>query len=216
VAWPTGAVPGIDVSHYQAVIDWPTVQSAGVAFGFAKASEGESSSDLYFVDNWSGMKAAGILRGAYHFFHPARDPQAQVNCFLQQLAKANGDSVVLAAGDLPAALDIEVTDGIAVPAVMAGAMAWLMAVEAATERRPIVYTYTNFWNNTLGNPSDLSGYPLWISYLNVTTPILPSAWPNWIFWQFAQQPLTGVPSVSVDLDVFNGTEPELQTIAGYA
>ena len=115
MAWPTGAVPGIDVSHYQAAVDWPTVQSAGVTFGFAKASEGESSSDLHFVDNWSGMKAAGILRGAYHFFHPARDPQAQANCFLQQLAKANGDSVVLAAGDLPAALDIEVTDGIAVP-----------------------------------------------------------------------------------------------------
>jgi GH25 family lysozyme M1 (1,4-beta-N-acetylmuramidase) len=64
MAFPSGAVPGIDVSLYQSVVDWARVSAVGERFGFAKASEGISgtgSSDPYFVDNWSGMKAAGIL-----------------------------------------------------------------------------------------------------------------------------------------------------------
>jgi lysozyme len=84
MAFPTGAVPGIDVSHYQGSVDWATVAGGGERFGFAKASEGVSgtgSSDPYFADNWSGMRAAGILRGAYHFYHPKDDPTAQAHNF---------------------------------------------------------------------------------------------------------------------------------------
>ena len=88
--FPAGAVPGIDVSHYQAHVDWAAVAGGGVRFGFAKASEGTVVPDQYFLDNWNGMKAAGILRGAYHFFHPNADAQAQAHNFLQRLAVANG------------------------------------------------------------------------------------------------------------------------------
>src|ERR1039458_8515560 len=139
--FPAGAIPGIDVSHFQAVVDWTAVAAGGVRFGFAKASEGMSVPDQYFLDNWSGIKAAGILRGAYHFFHPNADPQAQADNFLRRLAAANGGSPVLAQGDLPAALDIEVTDGASPATLLAGASSWLAAVKAATGKHPIVYSY---------------------------------------------------------------------------
>ena len=102
MSFPSGAVPGIDVSHYQAVVDWTAVAAGGERFAFAKASEGALVPDQYFLDNWRGMKAAGILRGAYHFFHPNADPQAQASNFLNRLAAANGGSPLLAPGDLPA------------------------------------------------------------------------------------------------------------------
>jgi len=213
--FPTGAQPGIDVSHYQAVVDWSAVNAGGYVFAFAKASEGSTVSDLYFADSWSGMKTAGLLRGAYHFFHPATDAQAQANWFLQCLTNANGGSPVLAQGDMPPALDIEVTDGVAPADVIAGANTWLTAVQAATGRQPLVYTYVSFWRDTLGNPPDLSAYPLWIAHLNVSAPTVPGGWPNWLFWQFDKQPVSGISGGVVDLDAFNGTLHDLQSLAGY-
>jgi GH25 family lysozyme M1 (1,4-beta-N-acetylmuramidase) len=49
MAFPSGAVPGLDVSHYQEVVDWPTVAGGGKAFAFAKASEGGDRKDGYVL-----------------------------------------------------------------------------------------------------------------------------------------------------------------------
>src|SRR6476660_7502929 len=46
---------GIDVSHYQLTINWTSVKNAGIAFSWAKATDG---------------KAAGVPMGAYHYCHP--------------------------------------------------------------------------------------------------------------------------------------------------
>jgi lysozyme len=210
--YPAGAIPGIDVSHFQAHVDWSAVAGTGVRFAFAKASEGIAVPDQYFLDNWNGTKAAGLLRGAYHFFHPNADPQAQATNFLKRLAAANGGTPLLAVGDLPAALDIEVTDGASTAALLAGANAWLAAVQAATGKRPIVYTYPSFWKTTLGNPQILADYPLWIAHMSVPSPSVPGSWQKWAFWQFDKQLHPGVPSPVTDLNAFNGTVEELQNL----
>jgi lysozyme len=129
------------------------------------------------------------------------------------LANANGGVATLAVGDLPVALDIEVTDGADTADLLAGAASWLATIEAATGKHPIVYTYVSFWQSTLGNPPDLSNYPLWIAHLNVAAPAVPGGWANWIFWQFDKQPLPGVPSLVTDLDAFNGVYADLQSLA---
>lgn len=211
---PAGAQPGIDVSHYQGNVDWPIVNGAGYVYAFAKACEGTATPDDYFVGNWANIKAAGMLRGAYHYFHPSSDAQAQADYFVNCLATANGGSAVLAPGDLPPALDLEEADGVAPADIMAAAIVWLQAVQTATGRQPLVYTDPSFWKS-IGNPADLAGYPLWIAHLGVTSPTVPSAWSNWIFWQCDQQPLAGVPGTAVvDLDAFNGTLYDLRTLAG--
>jgi lysozyme len=212
--FPAGAIPGIDVSHYQSHVDWAAVAEGGVQFAFAKASEGALVPDQYFVDNWSGMKAAGMLRGAYHFFHPNADPQAQAANFLKRLAAANGGSALLAPGDLPAALDIEVTDGASTAALLAGVSSWLAAIQTATGKRPIIYTYPSFWKSTLGNPATLSDYPLWIAHLNVASPTVPGGWQKWHIWQCDKQLKPGVPAPITDVNAFNGTIDDLQNLAG--
>src|SRR3954471_21486658 len=96
----TARMSGIDVSHYQQEIDWQQVRRVGVAFAFIKASEGINVSDPMFNHNWRGAKAARILRGAYHFFRPQLDAEAQVNLFLDRIQND--------AGELPPVLDVEV------------------------------------------------------------------------------------------------------------
>jgi lysozyme len=213
---PAGAQPGLDVSHYQGAIDWTAVSTGGYVYDFAKASEGVNSADEYFAANWPAIKAAGLLRGAYHYFHPSMDGQTQADYFLQCLSEANGGTAMLAQGDLPVALDLEVTEGVVATDLMAGATVWLQAVQTATGRQPLVYTGPDFWTS-IRNPADLSGYPLWIAHLtSAPSPTVPSAWANWFFWQYDQQPVGGIPdSAVVDLDAFNGTLHDLQSMAGF-
>jgi lysozyme len=216
MAFPAGAQPGIDVSHYQGAVDWPTVAEGGEVFAFAKASEGsgDQAADLCFADNWVGMKAADLLRGAYHFFHPGSDANAQADAFLASLSKTNGGSPVLNPGDLPPALDLEVTDSVSPADIISAATVWLQKVRDATGKQPLLYTFVSFWQNTLGNPTELADYPLWIADTQVSAPIVPGGWSNWYFWQFDQQTIGGIASPTVDVDAFNGTLHDLQSFAG--
>ena len=65
---------GIDVSHYQGFVNWKQVKAAGYAFGIAKATGGTRFVDSQFHNNWQGMREAGLVRGAYHFFHADENP----------------------------------------------------------------------------------------------------------------------------------------------
>ena len=91
---------GVDVSSYQPGINWATVASSGVSFGIAKATEGLSVQDSEFQNNWTGMKANSVVRGAYHFFHSLDDGAAQADYFLAQVG-------TFQPGDLPPFLDWE-------------------------------------------------------------------------------------------------------------
>src|SRR5215472_10861520 len=104
-------LPGIDVSHYQGTIDWASVRTAGIVFAYAKATEGITYTDPLFTNNWSAMKAAGVVRGAYLFFHSNDDPTAEADHYLSVVG-------TIAPGDLPPMLDVEVTDS-QTPAVIA-------------------------------------------------------------------------------------------------
>ncbi len=93
-------VYGIDVSVYQGDIDWAKVATAK-DFAIARVSD-RSYLDTKFDKNWSGMKAAGIIRGAYQYFEPAQDATAQANIMIQKM-------VGFGPGDLPPMLDVEAT-----------------------------------------------------------------------------------------------------------
>src|SRR6185437_115907 len=77
-------VIGEDRSSFQPVSSW-----SGDYFGIAKAAEGTGWQDPTFAANWANLKAAGIPRGAYHFFHPADDPVQQAD-FAWDVVQAQG------------------------------------------------------------------------------------------------------------------------------
>src|SRR5690242_5333217 len=68
---------GLDVSHHQGTLSWPSIASGGVEFCFIKATEGTSFVDDKFERNWRGAQDAGLFRGAYHFGRVGSDPATQ-------------------------------------------------------------------------------------------------------------------------------------------
>src|SRR3954453_12196349 len=59
---------GVDVSNHQGEIDWRPVAADDMSFAYIKATEGGDFIDDRFRPNWDGAAAAGLDRGAYHFF----------------------------------------------------------------------------------------------------------------------------------------------------
>lgn len=197
-----GTVQGIDVSHFQGVVNWQQVKQAGMCFAFAKATDGITYTDPELAANWAGIQAAGLLRGAYHFFEPNDDATAQAQHFLA--------TVKLAPGDLPPVLDVEVTGGVANAQIWSGVSTWLQIVEQETKRQPILYTAPGFWN-THQPDLTLARYPLWLADY-ATQPTLPTGWTSWLFWQHSQTGTVAGVTGSVDLDIFNGTLEQLHRL----
>jgi lysozyme len=192
------SVKGVDISHYDGTIDWAQAKAAGISFGYAKATESTNFVDPTFSTNWSAMKAAGVARGAYHFFHPEVDATAQADYVL----KAVG---TLEPGDLPIVCDLEQTNGVSEAATLADAITFLAAVTQGSGKTAVLYVSPAFLSSYAG----LDPYPLWIANWSVSCPDVPSPWTTWAFWQNSDSgTVAGIPS-TVDLDYFNGTLSEL-------
>lgn len=211
-------VPGIDVSYWNAGIDWPKVRAAGQRYVFAKATEGDFYADPTFDDNWRGAKTAGLLRGAYHFFRSNVDPRKQATKFIDYVKSMNDN------GELPPVLDLESNDGQTKEKVIARAKTWLDLVEAAFNRKPIIYSGQYFLQDYFseaggGPPAWAKEYPLWLAqypniYVDGSQPTLPRGWFKWTFWQYTDKGRVNGINAKVDLNAFNGDLEELYTFAG--
>jgi lysozyme len=197
-------VEGIDVSVYQGNIDWAAVKASGRDFAIARISD-NLYQDTKFAQNWPAIKAAGMIRGAYQFFRPGGDPNAQADLVIQKVG-------ALGPGDLPVTCDVEVADGVSAATYAANLKIWVDKVTAGTGKAPMIYTGKYFWNASVVS-SAFSDLPLWIAAWGPPCPDLPNPWSDWAFWQYSA---TGsVPGISgdVDLDKFNGTLQDLQALA---
>lgn len=201
-AAPATYVEGIDLSHYQGSPDWSKVAASGKKFVFIKATEGASLVDGSFAYNWTAAKAAGILRGAYHFFRPAQDVNAQVANLTMKLAADWGE--------LPVTIDVEVQDGVPLAQVDAAVVAFVNMLPP--QSRPLVYTSPGFWalppSSTLAAKTDL-----WIAHWYVTSPGRVMSWGPPRFWQYSAQ--GNVPGIvgAMDLDRWIGDEASLRAYA---
>ncbi len=203
------AIRGIDVSHYQGNIDWAQVAGAGIKFCYVKATEGSGLQDIRFHDYSNGSKAAGLVTGAYHFFRPEVDAEAQAESFLHVVSALNP-------GDLPPTLDVEVDAGQSARAIVSGMQTWLEAVENVLGQRPLIYTNPAFWNSKVGGSAAFTDYVLWIAqYTLKPAPQVPTGFGDYLIWQFTEQGRVPGIAGNVDLDRFNGTPDELNALAGF-
>ncbi len=92
-------VQGIDVSHDNGEIVWPTVKADGVSFAYIKATEGADMHDPAFEKNWNGAGVAGLRRGAIHFYTLCRPAVDQATNFMAFVPR-DGNA-------LPAALTLQ-------------------------------------------------------------------------------------------------------------
>jgi GH25 family lysozyme M1 (1,4-beta-N-acetylmuramidase) len=197
---------GIDVSSFQKTNNWTNIKAAGISFAMIKASEGLTIQDPDFVANWAGAKAAGIVRGAYHFARPTTSPSAAA----RGVAEANYflNIVKPAKGDLQLVCDFEVTGGLSPTDLAAWLTAFCKQIQTVTNTPAIIYTYPSFWSSmpsSWTNPN----CGLWIANYGVTSPTIPAPWASsgYAFWQYSDSGSVngiGTNPPTVDLDTFNG------------
>jgi lysozyme len=196
---------GADVYAGNGSINWTNVSRAGVVFAYARATDGDAVTDTLFSANWPGMKAAGIVRGAFAAFEPDQNGTIQANYFLSVMG-------TLEPGDLPPMLEVDVTDGESAATITANITDWVNNVKAATGRVPIIYTSEGFWNSDVTSTA-FSAYPLWIANYGVACPTLAEGWTNWVIWQNSDSGTVSGIGGAVDLDEFNGAMSDIQAFA---
>lgn len=200
-------VKGIDTSYWQGHIDWAKVKASGQTFAVARVSDGATYFDTNFPTDWPAIKAQGMVRGVYQFFRPAQDPVAQADLLISKLNQYGP----LGAGDLPAILDVEAVDGVAYTTLRARMQTWLDRVQAATGKKPMIYTAA-FMSSAIG--TGFGGYPLWVANYGVTCPSMPAGWTKWAIWQNSSTGAVSGISGNVDTNLFNGALADLLAFAG--
>ena len=74
-------------------------KASGISFAFIKATEGGDRVDDYFDEHWRSAKAAGVPRGAYHFYYFCRPAAEQARWFIRNVPRDRSA--------LPPVLDME-------------------------------------------------------------------------------------------------------------
>lgn len=200
------AIHGIDVSHHQRNVDWGKITEHDdfkVSFCFLKATEGATHQDTRFETNWKECKDAGIIRGAYHFYHPTRSVSEQAKNFIK--------NVKLQDGDLAPVLDFEKDNANAnVAAVRLGIQKWLQIVERHYGIKPIIYTNTSIYNKYI--KGHFKNHPLWLADYNSGNINTLVKSPNLKFWQYTERGyVTGI-SGNVDINAFLGANEEFESL----
>jgi lysozyme len=181
---------GVDVSNHQGAIDWSAVAGDGISAAYIKATEGETFVDGRFADNWAGAGAAGVRRGAYHFFSLCSHGAAQAAAFLRVVPR-DPDA-------LPPALDLEWgacqnrPDAVTVQREVTD---FVEAVEREVGKPVVLYAM----------PSFTATYPLpgqlvrdgWVRRLFVRP-----EQPDWSVWQVSSRARVGGIGEPVDLNVW--------------
>jgi GH25 family lysozyme M1 (1,4-beta-N-acetylmuramidase) len=199
---------GIDVSHWQGTINWPSVAAAGKRFAYIKASESTTYVDPSYTTNRAAAGAAGLLVGAYHFAQPSAtvgDAWAEADHFLAIATPAHGDLLPV--------LDLEQTGGLGSVPLTQWVQAYVARVLARTGVHTVIYCSPNFWKTYMGDTTwfAANGYDvLWIAHwTGAMSPSVPAnGWngKGWTFWQYTSDGV--VPGITgrVDLNRYDGTD----------
>ncbi|MFI8933101.1 lysozyme [Streptomyces sp. NPDC053474] len=206
-----GEPRGHDVSSHQKNVDWPGAKAKGARFVYVKATESHTYRNPYFRQQYDGARAAGLIRGAYHFALPNRSSgAAQAAHFLR-----NGGQWTPDGWTLPPALDVEHNpygDRKCYGLSKARMVAWIKSfsdeIMRRSGRRPVIYTTTKWWNDCTGASRAFGGHPLWLARWSAAPGPLPSGWSSWTFWQYADRGrLPG------DQNLFGGSTARLKRFA---
>lgn len=201
-------IRGVDVSHYQGVIDWDVLAQEEIRFAYIKATEGSSHVDPRFAENWVAAHETELDVGAYHFFSFDSPGESQAENFIRCVADASADNSVLAM--LPPVVDVEYyADKRENPpepeAVRKNLQRYLDLVGGHYGMTPVIYSTEDVWEPYLKGHFDQ--YPLWIR--NVMT--RPPKDAGWTFWQYSNRArLRGYSGQEtfIDMNVFCGSSEE--------
>jgi lysozyme len=194
-------VHGVDVSRWQADIDWDKLRRHGANFVYIKATDGGDHLDPMFMKNWRDADEAGLKRGAYHFFYWCRVASEQADWFIRNVPKVKGA--------LPPVIDVEwnhLSSCKRRPSratVLEKMQVFMDRLERHYGQRPVIYTTPDFYADNLQGA--FLDYPFWLrSTAQHPSKVYPGR--NWLFWQYSGSGLSKGVTGQIDLNVFNGDE----------
>lgn len=144
---------GVDVSAFQAQVNWAELFNLGFRFVYARCCEGLNL-DAMHEKHILASRAAGFKSGSYQFGHPSMDVEALAKFFI---AHAFFDQ-------LRPVIDMESlatsADGKKIVPLNAGAwcLAWCKYVQVNTGVKPIVYASTSYMQTMLRQEPELVMY----------------------------------------------------------
>jgi GH25 family lysozyme M1 (1,4-beta-N-acetylmuramidase) len=186
---------GIDVSSYQGVQDWSALTRGGLTFGFAKASEGQHTHDSHFSMHITGIIAAGLVPGAYHFAWPNQNAATEAANYVAAV-KPHARRGFVHVLDLERRPDGANYAGCTAASVKTYAAAWVAAVQKAFPGQRVgVYTSgSDIAAGHLPSNADFLWYPAYPSGEMSFTEAegRPKPAPSGLhplFWQFTSTPV---------------------------
>ncbi len=201
------SVRGIDVSDYQSPLNWDKAMAEGIKFAFIKASEGLGWRGKKTAEHSRGARAAGVLVGAYHFFHFGMDALKQAENFA---------ACIPPGAELPPVVDVEWADGreFVNDADAESVLAMLEAVEKLTGRTPMIYTAASFFHG-MSVPGAFKRFTPWIAHYTAGPLVnVPDPWDRLVFWQNTDSLiLPGYAGGKLDGNFFNGSLEDLRAFA---
>ena len=197
-------IHGLDISHHNGDINWQLIrdfdeENIQLKFVFIKASEGVSLADKHFKKNWKAAQKHGLLRGAYHYYIPWRDPESQFALFKKQVGPQYGE--------LPPVLDIEENSLRPDSRIIKEIGIWLRLAHNYYGKKPIIYTNRNFYNKFI--KGNYENYPLWIAeYTAKDLAYYPET--SLQFWQYSKNAKIEGIEEKLDVNVYTRSEEEFE------
>lgn len=187
-------IHGIDLSHYQKEVFWENVgANSKMAYVYLKATEGGTHIDETYEENIELAHRHGLKVGSYHFFRPKTELSKQLENFKSQCRPGDQDLIPM--------IDIETTGGLRTDEFCDSLFKFLDLVEEAYRQKPLLYTYTNFYNKHLKGKID--DYKLMIAQYSENEPKLADD-RDYTMWQYtAKGRINGINSY-VDKSRFMG------------
>ena len=146
-------IHGIDISHYQKDVFWEVVgENTKITYVYIKATEGGDRIDPKYERNIELAHQYGLKVGSYHFFRPKTELKKQLENFKTQCRPVDQDLIPM--------IDVETKSGLSTEEFCDSLAKFLALVEEAYKQKPLLYTFTNFYNAHL--IGKLDGYPLMI------------------------------------------------------
>ena len=156
-------IHGIDISHYQGQVFWEVIgENSKMAYVYIKASEGGDRIDPRYERNIQLAHQYGLKVGSYHFFRPKTNLTKQLENFMTQCRPGDQDLIPM--------IDVETKSGLSTSEFRDSLTKFITLVEEAYKQKPLIYTFTNFYNAHMQGAID--GYPLMIAQYNAVEPEL--------------------------------------------
>lgn len=171
-------VHGIDLSHYQGEVFWQAVgENTNMAYVYLKATEGGDRIDEKYERNIELAHRHGLKVGSYHFYRPKTEQQKQLENFMTQCLPGEQDLLPM--------IDIESTGGLPTQEFCDSLTKFLDLVEQAYRQKPLLYTFTNFYNRHLSGKFE--GYMFMIAQYTKDKPPVLNDGRDYEMWQYTSK-----------------------------